>query len=103
MRSTILYGLLFLLFVGCIEPPVKQKENSYSISKRNIKSYCHKLEKHFPDYSCKEYFKKSFKVKDGDESIEIELNKEKLILIYKTETRKNEDLFKLYNDLNEAL
>lgn len=103
MRGKIFYGLLILLFFSCIEPPVKHKENSYTISKNNIKTYCLKLEKYFPDYSCKEYFKKSFEIKEGDESIQIELNKKKLHLIYKTETRKNEDLFKLYNSLNEDL
>src|SRR5699024_4913961 len=82
MRSIFLYGLMALLFISCIEPPVKHKENHYPISKHNIKTYCLKLEKYFPDYSCKEYFKKSFEIKEGDESIKIELNKEKLTLIY---------------------
>jgi len=103
MRNTVFYGVLILLFVSCIEPPVKHREINYVISKNNIKTYCLELENQFPDYSCKKYFNKSFEIKEGDESIKIELNKEKLSLIYKTKTRKNEDLFKLYSAVNESL
>lgn|SRR5699024_4782509 len=100
--KTLGFSLIFLL-MSCLNSPVQYKEKSFSVSEQNIKTYCQKLEDFFPNYNCVKYFNKTFELTENEEIIQIELNKQKLNLIYKSESGKNEDLLETYHLIIEEL
>jgi|GEM_PF-5513918 len=98
----VCFSSIFLLF-GCLNAPVHYKEKNFSISEKNIKNYCQKLEETFLDYNCQEYFSSTFEINENEEIITIELNRQNLNLTYKSESGKNEDLLETYELIIDAL
>lgn len=103
MRFKILFPFISFLWIGCFQAPTKYKEVNFPISKENIKHSCSILENNFSEYSCKKYFQQTFEWTENQETIEMELNRDNLKLIYKTNLDENDILFERYQQLIEEL
>lgn len=103
MRNRIFLIIVVVpLMLACLEKPVLYRENNIVVSKNNIAAVCTILKNKFADYSCVDFYKKTYKTTKEKEVIKVELLKTQLELYYET-ARGNEELFDQYKALIEEL
>ncbi len=90
------------LAIACTKPTLYREDN-ISVSKANIHLICHTLKSQFHNYSCVAYFDKTYKVQDSVETIKIQLQQERLHLIYKTTATENGSIYEQYEQLIDSL
>ncbi len=91
-----------MAFTAC-QPPILYRENNFPVSKENITAMCNTIKQEISGYSCVDYFEKTFLIKDSLETLKINLNKQRLKLIYQTKGKENGKLFKQYQQLTKEL